>query len=108
MSNIIVNPAPICHKIPTDLVAEPEKSDNKVAELEKSDNKGKGKDTTQMDTSEDFIGEKDMSSSNITYHTAPLTLSPKIEKFTKGIECGTIKGGLSTSEARLSHSHTPL
>ncbi|KAF8625391.1 hypothetical protein AX15_005406 [Amanita polypyramis BW_CC] len=69
MSSVIVNPAPICHKQHTDLVTEPVKD------------KGKGKEII-MDMSEDFTSNKD---SDVTYHTAPSTLSPKVQQFMKGV-----------------------
>ncbi|KAF8622256.1 hypothetical protein AX15_007159, partial [Amanita polypyramis BW_CC] len=51
-----------------------------------------------MDTSEDFTSKE----SDITYHTAPSTLSSKLQNFTKGVT------PMTTSENKFSRSHTPL
>ncbi|KAF8627908.1 hypothetical protein AX15_004185 [Amanita polypyramis BW_CC] len=91
MSTVIVNPAPIRHKPQTELVVEPVVLDSK--------GKGKEKDTMLMDTSEDF-GSKN--SSDIKYHTAPSTLSPALQKFTRGVT------PLNAREDKLSRSHMPL
>ncbi|KAF8622599.1 hypothetical protein AX15_006888 [Amanita polypyramis BW_CC] len=82
MSMVIVNPAPIRHKEYTDLVADP---------------KGKAKEQV-MDTTEDFTSK----STSISYHTAPVTLSPKVHQFVKDV---TPKNLL---EEKFRRSHTPL
>ncbi|KAF8623059.1 hypothetical protein AX15_006529 [Amanita polypyramis BW_CC] len=103
MSTVIVNPAPIRHRIQTELVVEMKKSDTVDT------SKGKQKESVTMDTMEDFAPEKEhkdttaSSSTNndIKYHSAPSTLTPKIQEFTKDVECGTGK-------SRITWSHTLL
>ncbi|KAF8624088.1 hypothetical protein AX15_006052 [Amanita polypyramis BW_CC] len=79
---VIVNPAPIRHKERTELVANP---------------KGKAKEQI-MDTTEDFTNK----STSVSYHTAPVTLSPKVHQFVKDIT------PTNFSEEKLRKSHTPL
>ncbi|KAF8623898.1 hypothetical protein AX15_006141 [Amanita polypyramis BW_CC] len=82
MSTVIVNPAPIRHREYTDLVAEP---------------KGKNKEQV-MDTTEDFANK----STSISYHTAPATLSPKVQQLVKGVT------PRNEREDKFSRSHMPL
>ncbi|KAF8624090.1 hypothetical protein AX15_006050 [Amanita polypyramis BW_CC] len=74
MSTVIVNPVPIRHKTKMILVADPV--------ISKSKDKGKEKETMAMDTTADFASSKD---TNMSYHAAPSTLSPGVQKFTKGV-----------------------
>ncbi|KAF8625358.1 hypothetical protein AX15_005425 [Amanita polypyramis BW_CC] len=91
MSTVIVNPLPICHRAKTDLVAE--------LTISKTNDKGKAKESMAMDTMADFASSKD---TNVTYHTAPSTLSPGVQKFTKGVT------PISDKEDKLRQSHTPI
>ncbi|KAF8623738.1 hypothetical protein AX15_006225 [Amanita polypyramis BW_CC] len=78
-------------ELKTDLVAEPHASNTK--------DKGKMKDLMAMDTTADFTSSKD---SKLTYNTAPSTLSPGVQKFSKGVTPTLDR------EDKLKCSHTPI
>ncbi|KAF8622595.1 hypothetical protein AX15_006892 [Amanita polypyramis BW_CC] len=106
-STVIVNTAPIRHRpdMVIDDAAKP------------SIYKGKFAEPINMDTTEDFISNKtdlvaeptvsnskdiEMDTSDLKYHTTPNTLSPVIQKFTKGVT------PISDKEDKLKCKHTPI